>query len=86
MAFKIVEETEPLPIAVTPNNLRDYLGNSYRNPRDHHAIGTGVAISLGGGDYGSRLTYIESFKKSFAGRKEVRRGVMFTGSLGDVFK
>ena len=45
-----------------------------------------MAISLGGGDYGSRLTYIESFKKSFAGKKDPRRGVMFTGSLGDIFK
>ena len=48
-----------------------------------------MAISLGGGDYGSRLTYIESFKKSFVGKKGKKgskRGVMFTGSLGDVFK
>jgi ATP-dependent Lon protease len=45
----------------------------------------GVAISLGGG-YGSRLTYIESFKKQFAGKSSGKRGVLFTGSLGDVFK
>lgn len=32
------------------------------------------------------MTYIESFKKSFAGKKAFNRGVMFTGSLGDIFK
>lgn len=66
--------------------MREYLGNSYYSLKDHKAIGEGVAISLGGGDYGSRLTYIESFKKSFAGKKDYKRGVMFTGSLGEVFK
>lgn len=54
--------------------------------RDHSNLHIGVAISLGGGDYDSRLTYIESFRKSFAGRKNLQRGVMFTGSLGNVFK
>lgn len=86
MAFKIVEQEETLPISIEKKNLRDYLGNSYKNPKDHHSIGVGLAISLGGGDYGSRLTYIESFKKSFANKRELKRGVMFTGSLGDVFK
>jgi ATP-dependent Lon protease len=86
VAYKIVEENEPLPISIDKTNLRDYLGNSYYNLKDHHSIGVGLAISLGGGDYGSRLTYIESFKKSFANKKEPKRGVMFTGSLGDVFK
>lgn len=45
-----------------------------------------MAISLGGGDYGSRLTHIESFKKSFVGKKDHKRAVMYTGSLGDIFK
>lgn len=66
--------------------MRDFLGNSYFHQRDHDSISVGMAISLGGGDYGSRLTYIESFKKSFVNKREQRRGVMFTGSLGDVFK
>ena len=45
-----------------------------------------MAISLGGG-HSSRLTYIQSFKKAFLGnKKEKKRSVMFTGSLGNVFK
>ena len=71
---------------MTKNNLKDYLGNKYFKHKDHNNLHLGVAISLGGGDYGSRLTYIESFKKSFAGKKGFQRGVMFTGSLGNVFK
>lgn len=58
VAFKIVEQNEPIPIEINKTNLRDYLGNSYHSQRDHHTIGVGMAISLGGGDYGSRLTYI----------------------------
>lgn len=85
-AYRIVEKEEELPIKVNKANLHDYLGNSYFNQKDHDKIGVGVAISLSGGDYGSRLTYIESFKKSFASKNNPRRGVMFTGSLGDVFK
>lgn len=85
-AYRIVEKEEELPIKVNKGNLHDYLGNSYFNQKDHDKIGVGVAISLSGGDYGSRLTYIESFKKSFASKNNPRRGVMFTGSLGDVFK
>lgn len=46
----------------------------------------GVALSLGGGDYASRLTYIEAFKKSYLSKKDINRGAMFTGSLGEVFK
>ncbi len=49
-------------------------------------IGKGVAISLGGGNYGSRLTYIEAFRKSYINRKDINRGTLFTGSLGDIFK
>ena len=86
IAYKIVEGVEPLPITVSKSNLKDYLGNSYFKQKDHNNLNIGMAISLGGGDYGSRLTYIESFKKSFAGKKGFQRGVMFTGSLGDVFK
>ena len=41
---------------------------------------------MGGGNYGSRLTYIEAFKKSYVNRKDNKRGFLFTGSLGDVFK
>ena len=41
---------------------------------------------MGGGNYGGRLTYIEAFKKSYANRKDHKRGLLFTGSLGDVFK
>jgi ATP-dependent Lon protease len=86
IAYKIVEGVDHLPITVTKSNLRDYLGNSYFRQRDHSNLQVGMAISLGGGDYGSRLTYIESFKKSFAGKKGFQRGVMFTGSLGEIFK
>ena len=75
-----------MPITVTKSNLKDFLGNSHFRQKDHKKLHMGVAISLGGGDYGSRLTYIESFKKSFAGKKGFQRGVMFTGSLGNVFK
>lgn len=32
------------------------------------------------------MTYIEAFKKSHLGPKEHKRGLLFTGSLGDVFK
>ena len=71
---------------MTASNLKDYLGNGYLRKRDHNNLHIGVAISLGGGDYDSRLTYIESFRKSFASRKNLQRGVMFTGSLGNVFK
>ena len=58
IAYKIVEEVEPLPITVTKSNLKDYLGNSYFKQKDHNNLNIGMAISLGGGDYGSRLTYI----------------------------
>jgi len=85
LAYKIVEHEENVPILVRPENLREYLGNSYFHLRDHRTIGVGVAISLGGG-YNSRLTYIESFKKQFSGKSRGKRGVLFTGSLGDVFK
>lgn len=62
------------------------MGNSYFRIKDHTKIKKGVAISLGGGSYGGRLTYIEAFKKSYADKKDHRRGLLFTGSLGDVFK
>ena len=79
-------EEEELPIHVTKENLNKYLGNSYFRQRDHSKISKGVAISLGGGSYGSRLTYIEAFKKSYVSRKDINRGILFTGSLSDVFK
>jgi len=47
-----------LPINISRENLRDYLGVAYFNYRNHTEISVGMAISLGGGDYGSRLTYI----------------------------
>ena len=81
-----MEGIEGLPITVTRETLKEYLGNNYFRHKDHNHLQVGVAISLGGGDYGSRLTYIESFKKSFVGFKKMPRGVMFTGSLGDIFK
>ena len=62
------------------------MGNSFYRVKDHTKVGKGVAISLGGGNYGSRLTYIEAFKKSYISRKQIARGMIFTGSLGDVFK
>lgn len=77
---------EVVPIKVTKDNLNKYLGNSYFRVKDHNKIGKGVAISLGGGSYGGRLTYIEAFKKSYVSRKDINRGILFTGSLGDVFK
>ncbi len=77
---------EPVPITVTKENLHKYLGNTYFREKDHTKISKGVAISLGGGEYGGRLTYIEAFKKSHLGPKEHKRGLLFTGSLGDVFK
>lgn len=58
VAFAIVNNSEPLPIDINMERVRKYLGNSYYRLKDHHAIKKGVAISLGGGDYGSRLTYI----------------------------
>jgi hypothetical protein len=45
------------------------MGNSFYRVKDHTKVGKGVAISLGGGNYGSRLTYIEAFKKSYISRK-----------------
>jgi ATP-dependent Lon protease len=75
-----------LPIIINKENISKYLGISYARDRDHQKISKGVAIGLGGGDYGSRLTYIEAFKKSFVPKKEHRRGLLFTGSLGNVFK
>lgn len=69
IAFKIVTEEEPLPITVDKDSLVKYLGNSYYREIDHSKIGKGVAIGLGGGNYGSRLTYIEAFKKSYVNRK-----------------
>jgi ATP-dependent Lon protease len=81
-----VTEEEELPIKITPENVASYLGNSYFRQRDHKAIKKGVAISLGGGEYGGRLTYIEAFKKSYNTRHEQARSVLFTGSLGKVFK
>lgn len=49
---------ESLPVKVKKEDLVEYLGNSYYRDRDHSKIGKGVAIGLGGGNYGSRLTYI----------------------------
>lgn len=86
VAYKMLTKEEEVPIKISKDNLYSYLGNSYFRRKDHSNIGTGVAISLGGGDYGSRLTYIEAFKRSYINRKEVNRGTVFTGSLGDVFK
>jgi ATP-dependent Lon protease len=86
IAYKIVTNEEPVPITVTKENLHKYLGNTYFREKDHTKITKGVAISLGGGEYGGRLTYIEAFKKSHLGPKEHKRGLLFTGSLGNVFK
>ena len=60
---------EELPIKITPDNINKYLGNSYFRQKDHTKIKKGVAISLGGGSYSGRLTYIEAFKKSYANKK-----------------
>lgn len=86
VAYKMMVKEEEVPIQITKENIHGYLGNPFYRRKDHSKLGKGVAISLGGGDYGSRLTYIEAFKKSYINRKEVGRGAMFTGSLGDVFK
>lgn len=69
VAFKMLTKEEEVPIQITKDNLYSYLGNPYFRRKDHKNIGTGVAISLGGGDYGSRLTYIEAFKRSYLNRK-----------------
>ena len=47
-----------MPIKVNKDNLNKYLGNTYYRQKDHTKLSKGVAISLGGGDYGGRLTYI----------------------------
>lgn len=49
---------ESLPITISRDNLKDFLGNSYFKHKDHNNLHIGVAISVGGGEYGSRLTYI----------------------------
>lgn len=85
IALKVVEG-EGIPIEVIPKALPDYLGSTYIKRRDHSSLPVGTAISLAGGDHFSRLTHIESFRKSFAASPPQQRGVMFTGSLGDVFK
>ena len=58
VAYQIVEGTENLPISISQSNLHAYLGNSFFKRKDHNSLSVGMAISLGGGDYGSRLTYI----------------------------
>ena len=85
VALKVVEG-EALPITVSRQNLAQYLGTSFHRLKDHTQLEVGMAISLGGGEHYSRLTYIESFRKSFLTGAEQKRGVMFTGSLGNVFK
>jgi len=85
VALKVVEG-EAVPIEVMPEALPTYLGSSYQKKRDHQNLPVGTAISLAGGDHFSRLTHIESFRKSYVSGSPLQRGVMFTGSLGDIFK
>lgn len=86
VAFKIVAKEGQLPIYIGKEALFDYLGNSHFLRKNHLLIGVGVAISLGEGGYGSRLTYIEAFQKSYIPHKKISRGALLTGSLSDVFK
>ena len=62
------------------------MGLPYFNLKDHTKIKKGVAIGLGDSEYGGRLTYIESVKRSFIKNDHHRRGLLSTGSLGNVLK
>ncbi len=85
------ESLEPgtLPVTVSPENLRDYLGRPRFTPETKltssdrrtavPGVATGLAVTGAGGD----VLYIEA---SLAGRETGETGVTLTGQLGDVMK
>ena len=85
------ESLEPgtLPVTVTPENLRDYLGRPRFTPETKltssdrrtavPGVATGLAVTGAGGD----VLYIEA---SLADAETGETGVTLTGQLGDVMK
>ena len=85
------ESLEPgtLPVTVSPDNLRDYLGRPRFTPETKltssdrrtavPGVATGLAVTGAGGD----VLYIEA---SLAERETGETGVTLTGQLGDVMK
>ena len=85
------ESLEPgtLPVTVSPENLRDYLGRPRFTPETRltssdrrtavPGVATGLAVTGAGGD----VLYIEA---SLADRETGETGVTLTGQLGDVMK
>src|SRR5437868_5855110 len=85
------ESLEPgtLPVTVSLENLRDYLGRPRFTPETKltssdrrtavPGVATGLAVTGAGGD----VLYIEA---SMAGRETGETGVTLTGQLGDVMK
>src|SRR5579872_2051940 len=85
------ESLEPgtLPVTVSTENLRDYLGRPRFTPETKltssdrrtavPGVATGLAVTGAGGD----VLYIEA---SLAGRETGETGVTLTGQLGDVMK
>jgi ATP-dependent Lon protease len=85
------ESLEPgtLPVTVSPENLRDYLGRPRFTPETKltssdrrtavPGVATGLAVTGAGGD----VLYIEA---SLAERETGETGVTLTGQLGDVMK
>ena len=85
------ESLEPgtLPVTVSPENLRDYLGRPRFTPETKltssdrrtavPGVATGLAVTGAGGD----VLYIEA---SLADRETGETGVTLTGQLGDVMK
>ena len=85
------ESLEPgtLPVTVSPENLRDYLGRPRFTPETRltssdrrtavPGVATGLAVTGAGGD----VLYIEA---SLAERETGETGVTLTGQLGDVMK
>src|SRR5690348_1611230 len=85
------ESLEPgaIPVTVSPENLRDYLGRPRFTPETKltssdrrtavPGVATGLAVTGAGGD----VLYIEA---SLAERETGETGVTLTGQLGDVMK
>src|SRR6266498_4975593 len=81
VARKIVQKKAEVPIPITPENLKDFLGKPrFRNRRKGESSEVGVATGLAWTEAGGEILAIETSLLKGKGN------LMLTGSLGDVMQ
>jgi ATP-dependent Lon protease len=81
VARKIVQKKAEVPIQITPENLKDFLGKPrFRNRRKGESSEVGVATGLAWTEAGGEILAVETSLLKGKGN------LMLTGSLGDVMQ